>query len=89
MARPQGIAKTGGRVAGTPNKSTQAIMERLESLDCDPIKGMAEIARDPATDPQLKVRCYAELAQYVHAKRKAVDIAAAEGMEVVVRIEYL
>jgi len=89
MARPQGMAKTGGRVAGTPNKSTQALMERLESLDCDPIKGIAEIARDPATDPQLKVRCYAELAQYIHPKRKAVDISAAEDSQLKIVIEYL
>jgi len=36
--------KTGGRVAGTPNRQTKKIGELLESLDCDPIQGMAEIA---------------------------------------------
>lgn len=38
--------KTGGRVAGTPNKRTMEVMERLESLGCDPIEGMAKIAMD-------------------------------------------
>ena len=35
--------KTGGRVAGTPNKRTVEVIERLESLGCDPIAGMAKI----------------------------------------------
>jgi hypothetical protein len=74
MGRPLGFAKTGGRKRGTPNKSTQAITESLAELGCDPIAGMARIAMDPDTSPELKVRCYAELAQYVYPKRKPVDL---------------
>ena len=36
--------KTGGRVAGTPNKKTKALIDKLEELGCDPIEGMAKIA---------------------------------------------
>jgi len=50
-------------------------------LGCDPIEGLAKIAMDPATKPELKVRCFAELAQYVYPKRKAVDLALNEGDE--------
>src|SRR5215468_6513257 len=75
MGRPKGLAKTGGRRLGTLNKNSQALSERLESLGCDPIEGLAKIALDPATKPELKVRCFAELAQYVYPKRKATDIS--------------
>lgn len=36
--------KTGGRVAGTPNRQTVDIMAKLAKLKCDPIIGMARIA---------------------------------------------
>jgi hypothetical protein len=78
MGRPKGLAKTGGRKLGTPNKNSQALSERLENLCCDPLEGLAKIALDPATKPELKFRCFAELAQYVYPKRKAVDLALNE-----------
>lgn len=78
--------KTGGRKKGTPNKRTQAVQELLESMDCDPIAGMARIAAMAETDAQaagepkdrlphmnLVKDCYKELAQYVAPKRKAVE----------------
>lgn len=66
--------KTGGRVAGTPNRQTKEIGEILESLDCDPIQGMAEIAMSAQASLELRGRMYAELAQYVYPKRKAVAV---------------
>jgi len=71
--------KTGGRVAGTPNKRTQDVIERLESLGCDPIEGMAKIAMNEANPPELRGRMYAELAGYVAPKRKAVEHSAEDG----------
>ena len=65
--------KTGGRVAGTPNKRTQDVIERLAALNCDPVEGMARIAMDGANSPELRGRMFAELAQYVAPKRKAVE----------------
>lgn len=62
--------KTGGRVAGTPNKRTLDIQQRLEELGCDPIKGMATIAMNEDNPPELRGRMYSELAQYVAPKRK-------------------
>jgi len=73
MSRPKGLPKTGGRVRGTPNKQTDAIARKLAKLGCDPIEGLARIALDPETKPELRVRCFTELAQYVYPKRKAVD----------------
>lgn len=78
MARPKGLPKTGGRVAGTPNRNTQALLEKLDRMGCNPIEGLAKIAVDPATTTDLKVRCFAELAQYIYPKRKAVDFSLDE-----------
>ena len=66
--------KTGGRKAGTPNKRTAEVAERLESLGCDPIEGLARIAMDDANSVEIRLRAYSELAPYVAAKRKAVDL---------------
>jgi hypothetical protein len=71
--------KTGGRVAGTPNRKTQEVTELLESLGCSPIEGMARIAMNEAHPPELRGRMYAELAQYVAPKRKSVEMSAADG----------
>lgn len=67
--------KTGGRTVGTPNRKTQEISALLESLSCNPIEGMARIATNEAHSPELRGRMFAELAQYVYPKRKAVELA--------------
>jgi len=70
--------KTGGRLKGTPNKLTRDVAECLASLACDPITGMAQIAKNPKNTPELRLRAYAELAAYCYPKRKAVEIRADE-----------
>lgn len=89
MSRPKGLPKTGGRVLGTPNKATDALARKLAKLECDPIEGLARIALDPATETALKVRCFAELAQYVYPKRKAVDLVSAEDSDLTVRVRMI
>jgi|HubBroStandDraft_1064217.scaffolds.fasta_scaffold20363_1 hypothetical protein len=69
MRRPQGA----GRKKGTTNKLSGEVAERLRELGCDPIKGMAEIAKSKKTPLELRGRMYSELAQYVWPKRKSVD----------------
>jgi hypothetical protein len=71
--------KTGGRSAGTPNKRTQTVTERLEALGCDPVQGMARIAMDETVDLSIRAQMYKELAQYVAPKRKALDIGGGVG----------
>ena len=68
--------KYGGRVAGTPNKPTQNIIDRLSELECDPIEGMATIARRAMEDGEfiLAGTMFRELAQYVAPKRKSVEM---------------
>lgn len=78
--------KTGGRTAGTPNRRTADVIERLRLLGCDPIEGMAQIAMDEANAPELRGRMYAELAQYVAPKRRALDVGAQSQQAVSIRI---
>lgn len=78
--------KTGGRVAGTPNKRTEDVIARLGALGCDPIEGMARIAMDATSTPELRGRMYAELAQYVAPKRRALDVGHEQQRPVTIRI---
>src|SRR5690348_16727155 len=89
MSRPRGLPRTGGRTAGTPNRNTRALIEKLEELGCDPIEGLAKVALDPTTKPELKVRCFAELAQYIYPKRKAIDFAAADDHKMKFVVEFI
>lgn len=75
--------KTGGRKAGTLNKRTTELSERLESLGCDPIEGMAQIAMNGSNPPELRGRMYAELAGYLFPKRKATEVKLDTGPQVI------
>ncbi len=79
--------KTGGREKGTPNKKTQALIEKLDALGCDPVEGMANIAMDEGNPPELRGRMYAELAQYLYPKRRATEIKTDDGPRVVFQID--
>ena len=79
--------KTGGRLKGTPNKATRDVMERLAELNCDPIEGMSRIAADPKNSPELRGRMYAELAQYVYPKRKAIEVGGIDGGQTPVELK--
>lgn len=74
MAFKKGQKKLGGRKPGTPNKITSDVRFTLERLKCDPIEGMARMANDKKLEPALRLRAYAELAQYQYPKRRAVEI---------------
>ena len=66
-----------GRRAGTPNRKTAEVAERLAALGCDPLTGLAAIAMDEANSPELRARVYSELAQYLFPKRRAIEVQAA------------
>lgn len=71
--------KTGGRAKGVKNRATLDVEAKLKRLGCDPIAGMAAIALDVASPPELRARMFSELAQYIAPKRKATEITGAEG----------
>lgn len=74
MAQLGGKREGAGRPAGSKNKRTEEIEEKLAALNCDPIEGMATIAADPTASQELKFQAFKELAQYVAPKRKAVEM---------------
>ncbi len=65
--------KTGGRVAGTPNRKATEAAELLASIGHDPIAAMVEIAKDPNASLELRGRMNAELAHYVYPRCRAVE----------------
>ncbi len=80
--------KTGGRKKGTPNKKSQDISERLETLNCDPIEGMARIASQAEKEKnfQLAGSMYKELANYIYPKRKSVDYNQSSNVRPILQI---
>jgi hypothetical protein len=72
--------RRGGRQRGSPNKRTLDVIDRLAALKCDPLEGMAKLAMDKSNAPELRGRMYAELAQYVAPKRKALEHSGDGGM---------
>jgi hypothetical protein len=84
--------KTGGRKAGTPNKRSLEVAEKLAEMGVDPIERLALIAAMAEEDAQavepdarlpfiqLAKDCYKELAQYVAPKRKAVEHSGTVGI---------
>ena len=68
--------KTGGRLAGTPNRKTKEVAEILASLGHDPISAMVEIARNPKASLDLRGRMNAELLNYVYPRRKAIEVSS-------------
>ena len=74
--RPPGYAKTGGRQRGTPNKATADVAERLAALGCDPLDGLASLAKDPTSTKEFRRLCFNDLMPYAYSKRKPVDISS-------------
>jgi hypothetical protein len=69
-----------GRPKGALNKRTLDIVAKLAAERCDPIVGMARIAMDKKNPVELRARMFAELAQYVAPKRKAMEHSTQPGL---------
>ena len=78
--------KTGGRVAGTPNKSTQDLRERLDQLGVDPLAGLAAIANDATAPLELRARVQIELLGYIFPKRKALEVSSTTPPPISIRL---
>ena len=73
VLRPPRRKKTGGRKAGTRNKSTQSVAEKLDAMGCDPLVGLANIAMDPETPIEVRVKAFSEIAKYRYPRPKPLD----------------
>jgi hypothetical protein len=69
-----------GRRKGALNKRTVDIIDKLAAERCDPIVGMAPMAMKKKNSVELRARIFAELAQYVAPKRKALEHKGDDGM---------
>lgn len=76
-----------GRKKGTVGRKTLAVEQKLAELKCDPIEGMAIIAKQAMGEGDLHLAgsMYKELAQYVAPKRKAVEVSGLDGEEIKTR----
>lgn len=83
MAAPKGRPKPAGsgRQKGTVNKKNLDVIQKLAELNCDPLEGMAIIAKKAmeSNDYALAGNMYKELAQYIAPKRKAIEHTGADG----------
>ena len=71
-----------GRPKGSRNRVTAAAkveqVERELGQTLDPLEGMAKIAWDEKHDIQIRLAAMRELAKYLYAQRKAVDMSIEE-----------
>lgn len=65
------------------------VADQLRTLDCDPIAGMARLAQDESQPTSLWARMYAELANYVAPRRKAIELTGPAGSPVKVDVSNL
>lgn len=79
MPFQKGRAKTGGRKPFTKNKITRDVQALLDSLNCNPIEGMARLASDESQPAPIRARMYAELAHYVHPKLQSTQLSGPGG----------
>ncbi len=71
--RPKGIAKTGGRVKGVPNKVTAAKLEAIASSGLTPMDFMLQVMRDELAELGQRLDAAKSVAPYVHPKLAPVD----------------
>jgi len=55
------------------------VRNTLEEAGCDPLKELARIAMDATTDFSTRVSILKDLNQYVHPKRRSIDIGNLDG----------
>ena len=74
--------KAVGRPKGARNRVTasQKIseVEQRMGVTLDPLEGMAQIAADETNDIQVRLAAFREMAKYLYAQRKAVDMSIEE-----------
>lgn len=77
MGRPKGTPKTGGRVAGTPNRVTQEFRETVTRLLEDNAENVAQwLSRVAADDPDKALQRLAQLAEFAAPKLSRSEIKA-------------
>lgn len=70
-----------GSRKGVPNKRSldAAAVIAKHFPGWDPLVELAKMARDASLTPEQRMRAMMEVAQYMHPKRKAVEMTGADG----------
>lgn len=82
MPRKKGTPKTGGRIKGTPNKTTAAVKTYITDVLSDYMQPARRGSKTPSLSKDLKdmlpadrVRAMTQLAGYVIPKQQALSVA--------------
>lgn len=82
MAKKDGT-KSGGRVAGTPNKKTTQLLELFDMHDFCPGESLLKLVRDEEKQqefiPQELANIYLKLMEFKFPRRKAVEHTGKDG----------
>lgn len=72
--------KTGGRVAGVPNKDRKWLMDELARKfpNYHPVVALAGIANDNTNDIAIRLNAHKEVAKYVSPQLKAIEVNLSE-----------
>jgi len=85
--RPVGQPKTGGRLAGTPNKRTVYARQILDQYGSDPVEMLAKTMADEGNVPlDIRIDCAKALLPYVYPKLSSVEVSGPNGDAV--RVEH-
>lgn len=80
--RSTGTPKTGGRQKGTPNKSTSAIRDSLQSIIENNITRLQSDL--DSLKPAERVKALTEICKYVVPQLKAVELSSSEELRPVI-----
>jgi len=78
------IRKSGGHGMARKRPFSEVFREHMVKSgfdEFDPVLFLGEVAADPLQDIELRYRCAKEVAPYLHAKLKNLDIKAEVGVE--------
>jgi hypothetical protein len=97
MARP---ARVDGVLTTVKQDSVHEVFARLQHelrayvedlglvfQEYNPLVAMAQMAVNPATPPELRLRCHSEVASYLYPKLKSMEIGVPPGTEAKITIE--
>lgn len=73
MAAPKGHKRYGGRIKGTPNKSTQDLLKICEEEGIEPFRAMLRQLAE-LDEPKDRFDALEKVCQYLYPKRKALEL---------------
>ena len=88
MPRPPGMAKTGGRRRGTPNKHPSSVRARaMRQHDVSPVDFMLGIVANEALELPMRLDAARSVAPYTNPRLSAIDATVRSEVKVVLSPE--